>query len=64
LPAMAVYQSTHMPADTPPSLASQLLQGIASTQSVLSEPCPSKIVIYSELARDSLKHHGESHYEH
>jgi hypothetical protein len=27
-------------------------------------PCPRRIVIYSELARDYLKRHGESHYEH
>ncbi|EJM58388.1 hypothetical protein PMI28_02291 [Pseudomonas sp. GM48] len=26
--------------------------------------CPHKIVIYSELARDYLKRHGEPHYEH
>jgi len=31
---------------------------------LLSEPCPRKIVIYSELARHYLKRHGESHYEH
>jgi hypothetical protein len=26
--------------------------------------CPRGIVIYSELTRDYLKRHGESHYEH
>ncbi|OXR36627.1 hypothetical protein PSJE_14875 [Pseudomonas jessenii] len=46
-------------------LASKLAPtGTASAKPVLYEPCPHKIVIYSELARDYLKRHGESHYEH
>ncbi|TPG86473.1 hypothetical protein EAH74_06360 [Pseudomonas mandelii] len=56
--------STSMLTDTPLSRAGSLPQGIASSKQFLSEPCPRQIVIYSELARDYLKRHGEPHYEH
>jgi hypothetical protein len=38
--------------------------GTAQAKPVFYEPCPRRIVIYSELAQVYLKRHGESHYEH
>ena len=54
-------QGTRHPASSLTTIASEL----APTEGrFLSEPCPRQIVIYSELARDYLKRHGEPHYEH
>jgi len=63
LPAMAVYQPnrcrlTHRYRRQAGSYRDRI------NRTSLYEPCPRQIVIYSELARDYLKRHGEPHYEH